>query len=598
MSRIRRASFVFLLAASLVAAQAPPDVVTAVARESETNSQVMAHLDHLTNKIGPRLTGSERLTQAVEWARDRFKSFGIENARLEEWGTIEVGFDRGVHSGFLKAKGETTPLVFGTNAWTPGTDGMKEGPAILAPDDEAGLDAFRAKAKGAWIVRPPRCHVTKEVNEICEKEGGFGTVANGGELILTSGNHRTKWSDLPKLVRINLHKPQYEDLVKRLQAGEALTLGFDVQNRFKQGPVTVFNVLADIPGTEKPDEMVIVGGHIDSWDGATGTTDNGTGVATTLEAARLLMAAGAKPKRTIRFMLWSGEEEGLLGSAAWIKKHPEALDNISAVVVHDGGTNYVSGIQSTEDMLPMMKTALAPVIALLGQKMEESVDDSPQSGRGGPFGESRPGRDSASRPAPDESMKFVIRQVGSLPRGVGSDHDSFLARGVPGFFWRQAGRANYTHTHHTQYDTYAAAISEYQKHSAKVIALGALGLANLAEKLPRPKETANRSMAPNRRRLGIQIGEDDLTIEDVVEGGRAEAAGLKVGDRIVKIDDIAVKDRTQMSDALNVGSSKKVITYLREKKEKQVTIEFSEGGRSESRPDSRSEARPTSRSGE
>ena len=119
-------------------------------------------------------------------------------------------------------------------------------------------------------------------------------------------------------------------------------------------------MIADIPGSELPDEYVIVGGHIDSWDGATGTTDNGTGVATTLEAARILMKAGVKPRRTIRFMLWSGEEQGLLGSAAYVKAHKDLMPKISAVLVHDGGTNYLSGIGATEAMIERLRAGLRP----------------------------------------------------------------------------------------------------------------------------------------------------------------------------------------------------------------------------------------------
>lgn len=548
---------------SLAIAQAPAEVVAKVVEQSsEQNSQVMAHLDHLTNTIGPRLTGSERLTKSCEWARDKFKSFGIENARLEEWGTVEVGFDRGVHRGFVKAGETTKPLTFGTNAWTPGTDGLKEGRAVLGPVDEAGLAELRAAAKGAWVVRPARCQVSKEINDICTEAGALGIVASGGDLIITSGDHRTAWDKLPKLVRVNLHKPDFEDLVSRLKSGDELELGFDIQNHFKQGPIKLYDVIADIPGTEKPDEYVIVGGHIDSWDGATGTTDNGTGTATTLEAARLLMASGVKPKRTIRFMLWSGEEQGLLGSIAWIRKHPDDLPKISAVLVHDGGTNYVSGIQSTAAMLPAMKIAFQPLIEQLGQTMEASV---------------RVRQPGETRPAPDKSdaMRFLIREVAGLPQGIGSDHDAFLARGVPGFFWSQAGRANYTHTHHTQHDTYDAAIPEYQRHTSKVVALGALGIANLDAKLSREGLTAEARSMPGRRRLGIQLGsEDDLTIESVVEGGRAEKAGLKAGDKIVKIDGNPVKNRGDMSAALNMGELKKTITYTRAGQEMQASVEF------------------------
>ena len=106
---------------------------------------------------------------------------------------------------------------------------------------------------------------------------------------------------------------------------------------------------------------MIVGGHIDSWDGATGATDNGTGVATTLEAARILMKAGVKPRRTIRFMVWSGEEQGLLGSAAYVKAHKDLMPKISAVLVHDGGTNYLSGIGATEAMMSDFEQVFAPV---------------------------------------------------------------------------------------------------------------------------------------------------------------------------------------------------------------------------------------------
>ena len=161
-------------------------------------------------------------------------------------------------------------------------------------------------------------------------------------------------------------------------------------------------MIADIPGSELPDEYVIIGGHIDSWDGATGTTDNGTGVATTLEAARILMKAGVKPRRTIRFMLWSGEEQGLLGSRAYVKAHKELMPKISAVIVHDGGTNYLAGIGGTEAMQSDFEPVFAPIKEL------------------------------------DSKYPFEVRKVAGL-FGGGSDHASFLEANVPGFFWRQQG---------------------------------------------------------------------------------------------------------------------------------------------------------------
>ena len=204
---------------------------------------------------------------------------------------------------------------------------------------------------------------------------------------------------------MTLLRKQFDELAAWLKDGKPVTLEFDIRNYFKKGPIKLYNVIADIPGSELPDEYVIVGGHIDSWDGATGATDNGTGVATTLEAARILMKAGVKPRRTIRFMLWSGEEQGLLGSAAYVKAHKDLMPKISAVLVHDGGTNYLSGIGATEAMISDFEQVFAPVKEL------------------------------------DPQFPFEVRKVAGLSGG-GSDHASFLAANVPGFFWRQVGQGS------------------------------------------------------------------------------------------------------------------------------------------------------------
>ena len=162
-----------------------------------------------------------------------------------------------------------------------------------------------------------------------------------------------------------LKKDQWDEIKQLVEAGEDVQLSFDIRNHFREGPIPVYNVIADIPGTEWPDQYVIVGGHIDSWDGATGATDNGAGCATTMEAARILMAAEVKPKRTIRFMLWSGEEQGLLGSRAFVEQNREDVNkNVSAVFVHDGGTNYVAGIRCTEAMKADFESIFAAAMDL------------------------------------------------------------------------------------------------------------------------------------------------------------------------------------------------------------------------------------------
>jgi carboxypeptidase Q len=341
-------------------------------------------------------------------------------------------------------------------------------------------------------------------------------------------------------VRITMVASQHAKIVGLLKAGKDVELTIDIQNTFKKGPIKLYNVIADLKGVEKPDEKVIIGGHIDSWDGATGATDNGTGVSTTLEAARLLAKAGAKPRRTIRFMLWSGEEQGLLGSRAWIKAHPEEMARISAVIVHDGGTNYVSGINATEKMVPLFEKVFARARTL------------------------------------DEKLPFTIRKVPGLPRGIGSDHDAFLAKGVPGFFWNQARTAEkgqvYSHEHHTQHDHYAAAIPEFQRHSAIVIAIGAWGLANLDGLLPRDGLTATAT-AENRRMLGVQC-DDEMVVQSVVPDSAALKAGVKEGDRILKLGGKAVPDNIELRKEIQVAPAQTTVTVRRDGKELELPVAF------------------------
>ena len=234
-----------------------------------------------------------------------------------------------------------------------------------------------------------------------------------------------------------------------LRKEEQVELGFDIRNFFRRGPIPLYNVIAEIPGTEFPDEYVVIGGHIDSWDGATGATDNAAGCATTLEAARILMAAGVRPRRTIRFMLWSGEEQGLMGSRAYVKQNLSEMPKISAVFVHDGGTNYVSGIETPPSLWADFEAVFAPAKLL------------------------------------DPRAPFELQKTDIIRARGGSDHVSFIQAGVPGFFWRQSGRATYRDTHHTQFDTFDSVVPEYQQHSATVIALAAWGVANLDHMLSR-----------------------------------------------------------------------------------------------------------------
>lgn len=530
-----------LLFAPALAGQAPaaatatPDdpVVAAILAEWERDCQVMPLLDELVNGIGPRLTGSTNLTEACEWTAQRFREWGLENVRLEPWGTFPVGFDRRLARGRL-VQPVKRPLTFGTAAWSPGTNGAVRGPVKLAPASPEELEAARGTLRGAWVLpgqARPRWDSAEDdfgsqLGRFLDEEGIAGVLRARGELIHTGGGPPQDMEHLPRRVSINLLGADAGRIQKLLAEGKTVEAEFDIDQRFVPGPVPLYNVLAEIPGTEKPEELVIVGGHIDSWDGATGTQDNGTGVATTLEAARLLAKAGARPRRTIRFMLWSGEEQGLLGSRAYIEQHPEENPRISAVLVHDGGTNAISGIAATPAIQPVFERALAPLLAVTADN-------------------------------PDEDKRFRIRPVDSLPVGIGSDHDAYLMVGVPGFYWSQSGAADYNFIHHTQHDVFEHAVEEDQRHSARVVAVAAWRLANEPELLPR------EGLTTPPRRLGVSLAQGTLRIERVGRGSLAEKAGLQPGDVLVQVDGTALQDEGDLRRAVRGGGARKDVVVDR-----------------------------------
>ncbi len=514
--------------------------VQAIVNLGHTDNHVTDHLRHLTETIGPRLTGSHALMDAERWCADQLSSWGLVS-RLERWGEMPVGFDRGPWSGGMVAP-ERVDYDFITPAWTPGVLDPTPGPAVAYPRSVKQAKARRSEFEGAWVVRPrgldlPRKTITA-INDALAQAGAAGIVRadrdEQGKLVHTFGRPKIEWGQLPDLVTVILRNDQHADLLARLQADTAVQLSFTIDNRFFRGPVPQHNVVAELRGTEKPEEFVIVGGHLDSWDGATGANDNGTGVATTMEAARLLVAAGAKPKRTIRFILWTGEEQGLLGSRGDVELHPEQMDSISAVFVHDMGTNYLSGVGVTPEMMPQMKKIFAPIQQL----------------------------------SPEE-MPFELRTVEGLQPG-GSDHSPYIRAGVPGFFWDQAGESDYWPLHHTQLDTIDNVIEPYQRHSAMVVALTAWQVANQPELV----ERTNSSPLP-RRRFGVQFGEG-FALSEISKDGVAAAAGWKSGDVIVSIEGQTYEDRREMVRAVQGGSATQSAVIERKGKRITTTLDWSD----------------------
>jgi len=549
------------LSESLTGLDTTDAVVDAIYAISDADLRVMDVLDELSNGIGPRLTSSKNLTEACNWAQAKFASFGLSDSRLEQWGTFPVGFDRRLSVGAMTSPSKLE-LSFNTNAWTPGTNGKVSGPAIVAPQTEEELTALTGKLSNAWVLASTSKYTPRFNNlegtslrdrfgAMCVAEGYAGVVKPSGKsgLLLTRGRYSIDIDNLPQHVNITLLREQFSNIFQLTKDGADVQLEFDIDQTFTAGPIPQFNVLAEIPGTDLANEIVIVGGHIDSWDGARGAQDNGTGTSTTLEAARILKKTldelGVQPRRTIRFMLWSGEEQGLLGSRAYIEQHPAENEKISAVLVHDGGTNTCSGIQATPDLEPLFNEAFGPIIAHTADNV-------------------------------DEDLRFRLVPVRRLPRGIGSDHDSYLRVGVPGFFWEQNGDANYTYIHHTQYDTIDEVVSEYQLASVRVIASGAWRVANMNQALPRDfLASSGNSRRPQHDALGVFLG-DGMAVDDLVKGGLAERAGIKAGDVLLQIGSVKLEKQSDLRKVLSDKEKQRVVTWLHQGKEVTATFDWKE----------------------
>jgi Zn-dependent M28 family amino/carboxypeptidase len=271
------------------------------------------------------------------------------------------------------------------------------------------------------------------------------------------GNDRVSGGDpLPSLFVAHEHYALLHRLASRPSPART-RVEVEITNKLVPGPVAVYNTVGEIPGSEKPDEFVVVGAHLDSWDLGQGTTDNGTGSSVVLETARILMRSGVRPKRTIRFVLFTGEEQGLHGSRAFTDKHKEEMAKTSAALVHDTGTGRVVGIglQGRETIKPILEPELASL-------KELGVAD------------------------------INLRGMG------GSDHMSFDRAGVPGFMLQQ-DPAEYRLSHHSQSDTLDKARQADLIQGAQVMAITAVRVANLPAMLPRDKPVRDR---PGREAAG------------------------------------------------------------------------------------------------
>jgi hypothetical protein len=446
------------------------------------HSEVMSNLAYLTDVIGPRLTGSPAMRQANEWTLARFWDYGLA-AHLESW-TFGGFWTRGPIRVRLVAP-RVHDVIAASWAWAPGTGGVtRTGPVVRI--NGAVPDSFaiqRARVKGAWVMLrepsfvwnsdgPPmgaadsarreqflrtfyepfqgtdsatRVRLQQFANDLpylLRRAGALGIVVDAGKEqgLLNMSGSPNRILPLPQIV------VAHEDytLFDRLLAASAVPrLAVSIVNEMRSDSVPQWNTIAELPGAERPGEVVIVGAHLDSWDLGTGATDNGTGAMSVLETARVIAQSRLRPRRTIRFVLFTGEEQGLIGSRKYAQAHATEADLIQAVLVLDNGTGAVTGqaLQGRGDLEALWRRILAPVASL--------------------------GADSV-----------VSRNKG------GTDHLSFLPYGVPAFNFNQLERGN-SHTHHSQSDTYDKALAADLMQASAVLAVAAYELANLPGMIPR-----------------------------------------------------------------------------------------------------------------
>src|SRR4051794_14078367 len=404
------------------------DVNAHIREEGLQRSQLMRTLHFLADVYGPRLTGSPSLKAAGEWAVKTMESWGMKNGHLEPWDFGHLGWTNDLAWGAITAPVKDT-LVLEVVAWTPGTKGIVHGKAvnIAIPDqptaDELAtyLSTVRNQVRGAIVLvgkprtvpvnltPPPKRNADADLkarydpnNPNAGQRGRAGRgeqtprpgaiparelaqqvdqflVANGALIRVNDAGrehgqitafNNTTYDVAKALPTVVVRNEDYGRIVRILDDGVPVELEFNIVNRTYPEGRTAYNTIAEIPGSDKKDEVIMLGGHLDSWHSATGATDNAIGCATMMEAARILKAIGVKPRRTIRVTCWGGEEEGLLGSQAYVKKHFGTFENPTPEFAKfdgyfniDSGTGRARalGVFGPPEAAAVLRDALAPL---------------------------------------------------------------------------------------------------------------------------------------------------------------------------------------------------------------------------------------------
>jgi carboxypeptidase Q len=526
MMRIRKnALLAILLLTVLFSTSAWPqekvdlETVSRIRYEGFRDSKVMELATGLMDSIGERLTGSPNMKRANEWTRDQLTSFGLVNAHLEPWGS----FGRGWANQYVNVRmtsPDVVPLLAYSKAWTPGTNGVITGRCLRVKiDDKKDSDKYRGKLAGMILIfgpdpdlrpidQPPykrlgddelakigeyqipsehppfafaeflkRQQFIKDLNQFFADEKVLavvdhsrGTEGGGTVFVQSGGSYKLgETTTVPQVVMATEHWTRVERLLKQKKD---VILELNIANTFYDDDPMQYNTVAEIPGSDKKDEIVMLGAHLDSWHAGTGATDNGAGTIVMMEAVRILKVLDLKPRRTIRIALWSGEEQGLLGSQNYVQQHFGSRPPIEEPAMKSMPT-----LLRREAGPVTVKPEQAKVVAYF------NVDNGTGKIRGVYMQENAavaPIFEAWMQPFKDLGMAtLTMRNTG------GTDHQSFDAVGIPGFQFIQDPIEYESRTHHSNMDVYDRLLPDDLKQAAVIVASFVYNAAMRDQMLPR-----------------------------------------------------------------------------------------------------------------
>ena len=483
------------------------------------DSKVMDFASGLMDSIGERLTGSPNVKRANEWTRDQLTAMGLSNAHLEAWGPFGRGWANQYVNVRMTSPDVVTLLAY-PKAWTPGTGGVIQGKCIRATiDDKKDFDKYKGKLAGMIVIlgadaevkpiaeapykrltdddlakladyqippdRPPfnfatfvkRQQFVKELNQFFADEKVLAVIdhsrgTSGGGTVFVQSGGSYKPGETTTIPQLTMASEHWTRIARLLQQKKDVTLELNVNNTFYDDDPMQYDTIAEIPGGDKKDEVVMLGAHLDSWHAGTGATDNGAGTIVMMEAVRILKTLDIKPRRTIRIGLWTGEEEGLLGSQGYVEHHFGSRPHMDEPAMKDMPT-----LLRREAGEVTVKPEQAKVAAYF------NVDNGTGKIRGVHLQENEavaPIFDAWMKPFKDLGMTtLTMRNTG------GTDHLSFDAVGIPGFQFIQDPIEYETRTHHSNMDVYDRLQPDDLKQMAVIVAGFVYDAAMRDQMLPR-----------------------------------------------------------------------------------------------------------------